>query len=226
MRPVTRPPAACRPVIPPSPRTRTARSRTPTRTPTPAAPSQLLEAKRAKDPGDVGVLLDLGNAYFMAQRLTQAEQTYSQALDLEPDSTMAQVGLAMVWHAQGDSKRAETALRTIIKQHPDDQDAHYSLAIVCFSTGRIDDAKAQWQTAAGIDPSSTTGRRSQESSSTCWRTSSRARRRRISRDSLDARAQYVTDVGECEAVELLRVVSRRVVLLTRSCARARRSRAP
>ena len=97
----------------------------------------------------------------MAQRLTQAEHAYSQALDLEPDSAMAQVGLAMVWHAQGDSKRAEAALRAVIKQHPDDQDAHYSLAIVYFSSGRIDDAKAQWETAAGIDPSSTTGRRSQ-----------------------------------------------------------------
>ena len=47
------------------------------------------------------------------------------------------------------------------KDHPDDQDAHYSLAIVCFSDGRIDAAKEQWETAAGIDPSSTTGRRSQ-----------------------------------------------------------------
>jgi cytochrome c-type biogenesis protein CcmH/NrfG len=121
----------------------------------------LLETKRAEDPGDVAVLLDLGNAYFMAQRLTQAEQTYSRALDFEPDSAMAQVGLAMVWHAQGDSKRAEQALRAVIEQHPDDQDAHYSLAIVYFSSGRIDDDKAQWQTAAGIDPTSTTGRRSQ-----------------------------------------------------------------
>jgi cytochrome c-type biogenesis protein CcmH/NrfG len=120
-----------------------------------------LQAKLAEDPGDVAVLLDLGNAYFMAQRLPQAEQAYSQALALEPESTTAQVGLAMVWHAQGDSKHAESALLTVIKEHPDDQDAHYSLAIVHFSAGRIGEAKAQWQTAAGIDPSSTTGRRSQ-----------------------------------------------------------------
>jgi Tfp pilus assembly protein PilF len=74
---------------------------------------------------------------------------------------MAQVGLAMVWHAQGDSKRAEKALHRVLKDHPNDQDAHYSLAIVCFSAGRIDEAKEQWETAAGIDPRSTTGRRSQ-----------------------------------------------------------------
>ena len=52
-------------------------------------------------------------------------------------------------------------LRAVIEEHPDDQDAHYSLAIVCFSSGRVDEAKEQWQTAAGIDPRSTTGRRSQ-----------------------------------------------------------------
>jgi tetratricopeptide (TPR) repeat protein len=120
-----------------------------------------LEERHRQDPGDVAVLLDLGNAYFMAQRLEQAERAYSQARALAPDSAMAQVGLAMVWHAQGDSKRAESVLRTVIDEHPDDQDAHYSLAIVCFSTGRVDEAKEQWEAAAGIDPRSTTGRRSQ-----------------------------------------------------------------
>lgn len=120
-----------------------------------------LETRRDEDPGDVAVLLDLGNAYFMSQRLTQAERAYSQALDLEPENTMARVGLAMVWHARGDSRRAETALRAVVKEHPDDQDAHYSLAIVYFSAGRIDEAKAEWETAADIDPTSATGQRSQ-----------------------------------------------------------------
>jgi tetratricopeptide (TPR) repeat protein len=120
-----------------------------------------LEARRGEDPDDVAVLLDLGEAYFMAQRLGEAEQAYTQALEAEPDSTPAQVGLAMVWHAQGDSRRAEEALHAILEQHPDDQDAHYSLAIVFFSDGQIDAAKDEWQKAAGIDPTSVTGRRSQ-----------------------------------------------------------------
>ena len=49
----------------------------------------------------------------------------------------------------------------MLAAHPDDQDAHYSLAIVYFSGGRVDEAKQEWQTAARIDPSTTTGRRSQ-----------------------------------------------------------------
>ena len=120
-----------------------------------------LEKQRAKDPADVNVLLDLGEAYFLGQRLQQAERAYNEVIAQEPDNAAAQVGLAMVWHARGDSKRAETALRAVLKAHPDDQAAHYTLAIVYFSSGRVGEAKAEWQTAAKVDPSSTTGKRSQ-----------------------------------------------------------------
>jgi len=120
-----------------------------------------LERRRAKNPSDIAVLLDLGNAYFMDQHLAQAERVYHDALAQEPGNATAQVGLALVWHAQGDSKRAETALTSVLAAHPDDQDAHYSLAIVYFSAGRIAEAKTQWEAAARIDPTSTTGRRSQ-----------------------------------------------------------------
>jgi cytochrome c-type biogenesis protein CcmH/NrfG len=120
-----------------------------------------LEKQRAKDPTDVDVLLDLGEAYFLGQRLQQAERVYNEAIAQEPDNAAAQVGRAMVWHAQGDSKRAATALRAVLKAHPDDQAAHYTLAIVYFSSGRLGEAKAEWQTAAKVDPSSTTGKRSQ-----------------------------------------------------------------
>jgi cytochrome c-type biogenesis protein CcmH/NrfG len=120
-----------------------------------------LEAKRDEHPGDVQALVDLGDAYFMRQHLQKAEQAYTQALALDPESAAAQVGLAMVWHADGDSKRAEKALTAVLEAHPDNQDAHYSLAIVYFSGGRVDEAKREWQTAARIDPGTTTGRRSQ-----------------------------------------------------------------
>ena len=119
-----------------------------------------LEKRRKKNPDDVGVLLALGDAYFASERLSQAAEAYTGALTRQPGNAAAQVGLAMVWHAQGDSKRAETALQAVLDAHPDDQDAHYSLAIVYFSTGRVGEAKTEWQTAARIDPTSATGRRS------------------------------------------------------------------
>jgi cytochrome c-type biogenesis protein CcmH/NrfG len=97
----------------------------------------------------------------MAQRLDDAEGMYAEALAIEPDSAAAQVGLAMVTQARGDSRRAEKALRAVLEEHPDDQEAHYWLAIVFFSDGEIDAAREQWQAAARVDPKSVTGRRSQ-----------------------------------------------------------------
>ncbi len=132
-----------------------------TPTPEPGQTVAKLEAQRQKDPGNVQVLVDLGNAYFMRQRLDQAEQAFTKALEQKPGDPAAQVGLAMVWHARGDSKRAEQALKAVLASHPDDQDAHYTLAIVYFSAGRVDLARQEWQTAADIDPSSVTGKRSQ-----------------------------------------------------------------
>jgi tetratricopeptide (TPR) repeat protein len=120
-----------------------------------------LEARRAEQPGDVQTLVDLGHAYFMRQQLQQAERAYTRALAQDSRNVAAQVGLALVWHARGDSGRAEKSLAGILEAHPDDQDAHYSLAIVYFSAGRVDEAKREWQTAARIDPGTATGRRSQ-----------------------------------------------------------------
>jgi cytochrome c-type biogenesis protein CcmH/NrfG len=120
-----------------------------------------LEQKRAEDPGDLQVLLDLGDAYFMRQRLRQAEEAYSEALGRDPGNTAAEVGLAMIWHSQGDSERAEKTLDEVLEAHPDDQGAHYSLAIVYFSAGKVEAARQEWRTAARIDPTSVTGRRSQ-----------------------------------------------------------------
>ena len=120
-----------------------------------------LEDQSAADPADVDVLLDLGDAYFLGQHLQQAGHAFTRVLQQDPGNATAQVGLAMVWHARGDSGRAETALRAVIAAHPDSQEAHYSLAIVNFSEGHVDEARTEWKAAARIDPTSSTGRRSQ-----------------------------------------------------------------
>jgi tetratricopeptide (TPR) repeat protein len=120
-----------------------------------------LETRRDEQPDDVQTLVDLGDAYFMRQQLEQAEQAYTRALAQDSRNVAAKVGLALVWHARGDSGRAEKSLTGILEAHPDDQDAHYSLAIVYFSAGRVDEAKREWQKAARIDPGTATGRRSQ-----------------------------------------------------------------
>jgi cytochrome c-type biogenesis protein CcmH/NrfG len=120
-----------------------------------------LQAKLADDPDDVNALLQLGDAYFMAQRNDRAAEVFADVLSLQPDNTSAKVKLAMVWHADGATKRAEKAISQILTDKPDDQEAHYSLAIIYFSSDRSQQARDEWQKAAGIDPSSEIGRRSQ-----------------------------------------------------------------
>ena len=120
-----------------------------------------LKSASAEQPDDTAVLLQLGEAYFYAQRYQQAERTFRTVLDKDPGNATATVRLAMVWQADGDSQRAEDAIRTVLEQTPEHQEAHYSLAIVYFSQDRIDEAKAEWVAAAEIDPTTTIGRRSQ-----------------------------------------------------------------
>jgi cytochrome c-type biogenesis protein CcmH/NrfG len=122
--------------------------------------AQLVTAS-ADQPDNVGVLLELGDAYFLGQRYQKAARTFHTALRLDPGNPTATVRLAMVWHAEGDSERAAQAIQAVLDTAPQNQEAHYSMAIIYFSTDRIDEAKAEWVAAADLDPTTAIGRRSQ-----------------------------------------------------------------
>ncbi|MFA4964263.1 MAG: tetratricopeptide repeat protein [Thermoleophilia bacterium] len=121
------------------------------------------ELERARDakPRDIDVLLKLGDAYLLAQRYRQAADTLAAALRLRPGHAAATVRLALVWHAEGDSERAIDAIEGVLADDPDNQEAHYSLAIVYFSQEELAKAQAEWTRAAKADPSTSIGRRSQ-----------------------------------------------------------------
>jgi cytochrome c-type biogenesis protein CcmH/NrfG len=136
-------------------------------TPTPVANDAMqkkiaqLESVSAHQPNNVAALLELGDAYVLGQRYQQAARTFRAALQTDPGNPTATVRLAMVWHADGESKRAAQAIKTVLGKTPKNQEAHYSMAIIYFSADRIDQAKAEWATAAKLDPSTAIGRRSQ-----------------------------------------------------------------
>jgi Tfp pilus assembly protein PilF len=120
-----------------------------------------LESASADQPDDVAVLLELGDAYFLGQRYAQAARTFRTALQIDPGNPTATVRLAMVWHADGASGRATQAIKAVLGKTPEHQEAHYSMAIIYFSSDRIEEAKAEWATAATLDPATAIGRRSQ-----------------------------------------------------------------
>jgi tetratricopeptide (TPR) repeat protein len=119
-----------------------------------------LESASAAQPGNIAVLLELGDACFLGQRYRRAASAFRAALQIDPGNSTAAVRLAMVWHADGDSQRAAQAIKAVLDKSPNNQEAHYSMAIIYFSTDRIDEAKAEWVAAATLDPSTAIGRRS------------------------------------------------------------------
>lgn len=119
-----------------------------------------LEAESAADPADTSILVELGDAYVLGERLRQAARAFGAALRLHPDDSEISIRLALVWQAQGASSRALRTLKSVVAAHPDNQGAHYALAIVFYSEGDVVGARHEWETAARIDPSTSIGQRS------------------------------------------------------------------
>jgi cytochrome c-type biogenesis protein CcmH len=119
-----------------------------------------LKAAVKTHPRDPDLLLKLGDAWFLGQRYREAGRAFRSVLRLAPGNAAATVRLAMVWHADGDTPRALTALKNVLVKTPQDQEAHFFLAIVYFSQKQAELAKAEWIIAARLDPRSAIGRRS------------------------------------------------------------------
>ena len=121
--------------------------------------TQLKAAVKA-DPQDPDLLLKLGDACFLGQRYREAGRAFRSVLRLAPGNTSATVRLAMAWHADGDSPRALATLKDVLATTPQNQEAHYCLAIVYFSQKDTKRAKDEWIIAAKLDPASAIGHRS------------------------------------------------------------------
>jgi cytochrome c-type biogenesis protein CcmH/NrfG len=117
-----------------------------------------LEKALAKQPGDVKTELALANAYLLSQRYDQAALLFSEVLATNPENRIAPVRLALVWHAQGNDQKAISRIASVLRKWPNDQEAHYTLATIYFSQQRTEDARAEWQRAAEIDPTTRIGR--------------------------------------------------------------------
>ena len=120
-----------------------------------------LEKALAKQPGDVKTELALANAYLLGQRYDQAALLFSEVLATNPENQIAPVRLALVWHAQGDDTKAVRRIAAVLREWPDNQEAHYTLAAIYFSQQKTEAARSEWQRAAQIDPTTSIGRAAQ-----------------------------------------------------------------
>jgi len=120
-----------------------------------------LEKALAKQPGDVKTELALANAYLLSQRYDQAALLFSEVLATNPENRIAPVRLALVWHAEGNDQKAVRRIAVVLRKWPNDQEAHYTLAIIFFSQEKTEAARSEWQRAAEIDPTTRIGRTAQ-----------------------------------------------------------------
>jgi cytochrome c-type biogenesis protein CcmH/NrfG len=120
-----------------------------------------LKAKLDKNPADAQTIDALGTAYFMNEQYDKAKSLFARALRLHPGDPGSTVRLAMVYHAKGDVAKAKSLIQAVLKKRPDFQEAHYDLAIIYFSQQRLEQAKAEWEKTASIDPKSKLGQQAQ-----------------------------------------------------------------
>ena len=78
----------------------------------------LLERCLALDPGDVGLMTDLGAAYESAGRADRAEQLYRRALVIDPHDSDVHVRLGRVLLAHGDRIAARAEGEAAARWHP------------------------------------------------------------------------------------------------------------
>ncbi|MEN8164121.1 MAG: tetratricopeptide repeat protein, partial [Acidobacteriota bacterium] len=93
---------------------------------------QLVELRNllAKNPGDAGVLVALGNTYFDSQRWEEARLSYEEAIESIPDDVNVLTDLAVVYRNLGKPERALEILGHVIEVAPDHWQAVYNRVIV------------------------------------------------------------------------------------------------
>ncbi len=96
---------------------------------------------------------NLGRALAMTGRLDQATPHYERALEINPEFAEAQSELGRLLAVEGQYDQAIPHLKKALAIKPDLVEAHYYLgASLYFSSGRTQEALAQWREALRVDP--------------------------------------------------------------------------
>lgn len=103
------------------------------------------------DPHTAEVQRALGNLYQESGLLERAREAFAASLAISPGDLLAQVDMASTYH-EDDPARAETQLRSIIKQHPGSPFAYSNLQNLYFKQGRYQEATEYARIAVRLDP--------------------------------------------------------------------------
>ena len=110
-----------------------------------------IEARAAADSGDFQAQLDLGAAYYQADRLEDAVGAFLRAVALDSTSVPAWVNLGVALVDLGRVDEAVSALERALAVHPDNPAALTNLAIAHYTSGRTETAVGLLTRAIAID---------------------------------------------------------------------------
>ena len=77
-----------------------------------------------------GFLCDVGRIHAQQKQITEARQSFNEALEIEPDYPMALNGMALTYMDEGRPDRAIALLRELIRKHPDFELAKQNLQAI------------------------------------------------------------------------------------------------
>jgi Flp pilus assembly protein TadD len=123
-----------------------------------AAPPRLAEAIRAHQdlaqerPGDLEVLNDLGNLLVLAGEMTEAEQIYRQALDIDDEFAKTHYNLALLLHQTERRREAKRELQRALELRPNDPWTLYQLGTLYAEGGARSRALKHYSKAFSLEP--------------------------------------------------------------------------
>ena len=91
---------------------------------------------------EVTAAVEQGNRLIGEKKYAEARAEYEKALAILPDSAPIWKGIAQTYHAEGNTARAEEALRKVVQFDPTDTDAQILLADSLINQGKTAEGKA------------------------------------------------------------------------------------
>lgn len=109
---------------------------------------QILE----QDPGNVGVVLNLGAALHLAGQHTPAIERFEEALQHEPHNVTALINLSAAHGSLGHLDKGIAALVRALELDSTKRDLHYNLAVLYLRKGELANAMAELELELAMHP--------------------------------------------------------------------------
>ena len=116
---------------------------------------QFLQSVIATNPANQTAQILIGSLYLQAKNLAAAETAYRAAIDADPNASLGYSAMAQLYAVSGKPDEAEKVARQGLERQPDDASLRLMLATVLESSGKYDEAIAEYERMFAADPRAT-----------------------------------------------------------------------